>query len=89
MNLRSFPDITAASTSYVRAIVIDVVLHDRYPLLYSTGILSYVSKNLSSIFSFLSHTFFWHWLVSGPDDFPDNNNNKGAQRTLVVCGPLN
>ena len=38
MNLRSFPDITAASTSYGRAIVIDVVLHDRYPLLYSTGI---------------------------------------------------
>ena len=26
--------------------------------------------------------------VSGPDDFPDNNNNKFAQRTLVVGGPL-
>ena len=26
--------------------------------------------------------------MSGPDDFPDNSNNKGAQRTLVVSGPL-
>ena len=28
-------------------------------------------------------------LLHGRFDCPDNNNNKGAQRTLVVGGPLN
>lgn len=59
--------------------------HSSRPLLMPSAV---ISKRVSSILSFLSHTFFTLCHVSEPAGFPVNDNNKGEQRTLVVDGPL-
>ena len=48
--------------------------------------LKFFHSSSRSYLTRVSDTLRCEW--AGPDDFPDNNNNKGAQRTLVVGVPL-